>query len=187
MWGGCNIHGVFLGYYSHFFACAHHLMCCVRSHAPLFTTSWCYVIARWHHIEHWWCHFMTCNHDIIGLAYKRCCTAPIGVHLVLHIWLFTFGYSCMLGLMCCHVPTFLEPTSFKCNWQGCCYCCECLVMHQHPYTLQKYPMSIASPSSCMASTGPPYLWLVPVCTIFVVEGLHHQKCIAARLTPCCPA
>ena len=37
------------------------------------------------------------------------------------------------------------------------------------------------------STGPPYLWLVPMCTIFFVKGLHHRKCIAAvvgTLSPC---
>ena len=32
------------------------------------------------HMEHWWC-----SHDNRGLAYKRHCTAPIGVLLVLHI------------------------------------------------------------------------------------------------------
>ena len=37
------------------------------------------------------------------------------------------------------------------------------------------------------STGLPYLRLVPVSTIFVVEGLHHQKCTTAGLTPSHPA
>ena len=47
-------------------------------------------------------------------------------------------------------------------------------------------MSTATPSSCTALTGLPYLWLVPVSTIFIVEGLHHQKHIAAGLAPCHP-
>ena len=39
----------------------------------------------------------------------------------------------------------------------------------------------------MASTGPPYLQLVPMCTIFIIEGLHHWKHIAACLAPCHPS
>ena len=49
---------VFLGYYSHFFACVHHLTCHIRSRTPSVTTSWYYVMCS-HHIEHWWHHFMT--------------------------------------------------------------------------------------------------------------------------------
>ena len=47
-------------------------------------------------------------------------------------------------------------------------------------------MSTATPSSRMASTGLPYLQLVPMSSISIVEGLHHQKRIAAGLAPCRP-
>ena len=47
-------------------------------------------------------------------------------------------------------------------------------------------MSTAVPSSCTVSTGPPYLQLVPVCTIFIVKGLHHRKHLAAGLALCHP-
>ena len=48
-------------------------------------------------------------------------------------------------------------------------------------------MSAAVPSSCTIPTGPPYLQLVPMCTIFFVKGLHHRKRIATgvgTLLPC---
>ena len=63
----------------------------------------------WHHL---WYH-----HYIIDTAYKRCHTVPIRVHL---------GSSFLRwGTHACRdwstdAPTFLEPTSFKDNWLGCC-------------------------------------------------------------------
>ena len=47
-------------------------------------------------------------------------------------------------------------------------------------------MSAAIPSSCTVSTGPPYFQLVPMCTIFIIEGLPHRKRIAAGLAHCHP-
>ena len=178
-----NIWGIFRVLIT-FFACVCHLMCHVRSCAPSVMMSWCYVV-RWHHMEHWWCHFMMWSWHVIGLAYKRCCTVPIGVHLVLHIRLFTLGTRACLD-WCADVPTFLEPTSFKCNWLGCCYYCEhlwCIDTLTHFRNILWVPLHLLH---CSVSTGPPYLQLVPVCTIFVVEGLHHQKRIAAGLAPCLP-
>ena len=99
-------------------------------------TIWCAVSD---HVHLWlWCHDATSwsdvtmntddiiswhGHDIIGLAYRRCCTAPLRVHLILHIWLFTSGTHACLD-WCADVPAFQGTTSFKCNLLGCCYCCE---------------------------------------------------------------
>ena len=126
-----------------------------------------------------------CGHGIIGLAYKRHCTVPIGVHLVLHILLYTLG-TCACLHWCTDAPMFLEPTSFKRIWLGCYYCEHlwCINAFTH---FRNISWDVALPSSWSISTGPSYLWLVPMSTVFVVEGLHHWKCITAGSVPCCPA
>ena len=46
-------------------------------------------------------------------------------------------------------------------------------------------MSVALISPHTIFTGPcPHFWLVPMSTVLGIEGLHHQKCIAARMILC---
>ena len=53
-----------------------------------------------------------------------------------------------------------------------------------PLSTLIHPMSIASISLHAVFTGLSPFWLVPVSTVPGVEGLHHQKHIAAGVTPC---
>ena len=77
-----------------------------------------------------------CDHDIIGLAYKRHCTAPIGF-----IWFYTFDcslwYSCMLGW---HADAPCVPRAYflQTYFTGLLLLLWVSVTCQHLYTL---PMS----------------------------------------------
>ena len=90
--------------------------------APWYVVTWHPIITsqtNTHDVTSWH------HHYVIGLAYKRHHMVPIGVHLVQSIWLFISGtHACRDS--CADAPAFLEPTSFRHNWLGCYYCCECL-------------------------------------------------------------
>ena len=162
-------------------------------------TPWCDVSGDVYHLmqccdatsnydityEHPWCH-LWCHHYIIGTAYIK----------VLHgtYWgSVNFGSSLLRwGTHACRdwwtdTPAFLEPTSFKDNWLGCCLLlpwastlCQCL------YTFWRHTVSAAILSPSTISAGPLYLWLVPVCTIFIVLiGLHLRKHLATGVAPFC--
>ena len=53
-----------------------------------------------------------------------------------------------------------------------------------PLSTLIHPVSVASISLHVVFTGPSSFWLVPMSTVPDIEGLHHQKRIAARATPC---
>ena len=61
--------------------------------------------------------------------------------LVLPIWLFTLDTCACLDWHA-DVPTFLEPTSFKCNWLSCCYYCK------HPWHINAPDTSETSREHC---------------------------------------
>ena len=54
-----------------------------------------------------------------------------------------------------------------------------------PLNTPIHPVSVTSISLCAVFTGLSSFWLVPMSTVPNIKGLHHQKCIAARATPCC--
>ena len=135
--------------------------------------------------EHPLCH-LWCHHYIIGTAYKRCHTVPIRVHFSSSL-LRWGSHDCRDW--CTDTPTFLEPTFFKDNWLGCCLL---LLWASTPYrclyTFWKHSMSAAVLSSSTISAEPLYLWLVPMCTIFIaLICLHLRKHLATGVAPFCLA
>ena len=54
-----------------------------------------------------------------------------------------------------------------------------------PLSTLIHPVSVALISLHTVFTGLSSFWLVPVSTVPGIEGLHHRKYIAARVTPCC--
>ena len=68
------------------------------------------------------------HYYIIGIAYKRHCTAPISVPLL------RWG-TCACRDWHTDMPVFLELTSFKDNWLGCYYCRE------HPHNTDTFTHS----------------------------------------------
>ena len=81
-------------------------------------------------------------------------------------------------LMCPHFWSLLPLSVF--DWVVISVnVCDALM----PLNTPIHPMSITSITLCTIFTGPSSFRLVSVSTVPDIEGLHHQKCIAARTTP----
>ena len=154
-------YGVFLGI-NHIFSHVHTIWYTVSEHAhPRLchydAMSWDDITWNIDDIISWR------SDDIIGLAYKRHYTVPVGVlfsicssgstHSTVH-----FGYSCMLGLICwrtCIPRAYFLQTYLT----GLLLFLWVSVMCQHLYTLQKHPMSTIPPSwDPLPQDRPTYGW-----------------------------
>ena len=126
MWGRVWHTGYFLGI-NHIFLNVCAFWCTASEHKC--SWSYCYNAVLWDDVTWNISDIMPWHsHDVIGLAYNRCLTVPLGVHLVLHIQLFTLGTHACLD-WCAEMSAFLEPTSYKCIWLDYCYSCD------HPWCI----------------------------------------------------
>ena len=160
---------------------AHHLMwCCdVSSNYDItYEHPWCHL---WCHLLHY-CHMHA--QPIKGATWHLSGVHGFGsIHLVHPFIGEVLVYAGIYVLKCLCFWSLLPSEII--DWVVVCYC------HEHPHHIDTFthsrsvPWALAILSTSTISAGPLYLWLVPVCTIFItLIGLHHRKHLATGVAPC---